>query len=531
MKKSKSLTNFEKIRKITNILYEELSNNNKFSNLNKLVCMSSILYKEIFDEQNITTLSKFRKIVDILYSEFIIHDKEQTVHLYGKLYNYVSDVLYLVEEPNVQNIDMIIESINYITDEYHLHNIITEENLVFIINILKLYQNNHLLQNTCLNSLLLFTSNNTENCERLCNLDLVQNLQILLEKILYKTSFQLRLLICQILHNLSKYTLGRKKIGINGANLLIDFVSEGDWDIDVLTTSYGCLANLCLNQEIKDIVINQKFLEITSQIFNESNSDDKLISNILLFLINLCYDVDGSDLNIDIILNTEFIENIIKYIINYLFLYKPYKWNILKLSCQFLATISNTNIFLFSQHFLISDGIKLLYILRHITYDDFDYRDIIFTYSQRIIDSLDIDSSLIFDELYTSLHIAALNNDHRTLHKILVNNQININVKNRNDNTALHIAIKYNRRKNINYLVCAGINIHIKNNQNQSALDISNIRLTKHILKLNKQYKNIKHLITNTLSEQLNINKDIPCIIFKYFDIYTFSFNNCKKIL
>ena len=47
MKKSKSLTNFEKIRKITNILYEELSNNNKFSNLNKLVCMSSILYKEI----------------------------------------------------------------------------------------------------------------------------------------------------------------------------------------------------------------------------------------------------------------------------------------------------------------------------------------------------------------------------------------------------------------------------------------------------------------------------------------------------
>ena len=305
MKKSKSLTNFDKIRKITNILYEELSNNNKFSNLNKLVCMSSILYKEIFDEQNITTLSKFRKIVDILYSEFIIHDKEQTVHLYGKLYNYVSDVLYLVEEPNVQNIDMIIESINYINDEYHLHNIITEEDLVFIINILKLYQNNHLLQNTCLNSLLLFTSNNTENCERLCNLDLVQNLQILLEKILYKTSFQLRLLICQILHNLSKYTFGRKKIGINGANLLIDFVSEGDWDIDVLTTSYGCLANLCLNQEIKDTVINQKFLEITSQIFNESNSDDKLISNILLFLINLCYDVDGSDLNIDIILNTE----------------------------------------------------------------------------------------------------------------------------------------------------------------------------------------------------------------------------------
>ena len=121
--------------------------------------------------------------------------------------------------------------------------------------------------------------------------------------------------------------------------------------------------------------------------------------------------------------------------------------------------------------------------------------------------------------------------DHRTLHKILVNNPININVKNRNGNTALHIAIKYNRRKNINYLVCAGINIYTKNNQNHTALDISNIRYTKHILKLNKQYKNIKHIITNILSEQLNINKDIPNLIFKYYDIYTFSFNNCKKIL
>ena len=69
------------------------------------------------------------------------------------------------------------------------------------------------------------------------------------------------------------------------------------------------------------------------------------------------------------------------------------------------------------------------------------------------------------------------------------------------------------------------------NNQNQTALDISNIRFTKHILKLNKQYKNIKHIITNILSEQLNINKDIPNLIFKYYDIYTFSFNNCKKIL
>ena len=66
MKKCKSLTNFYKIKKITNILYDELLKNNKFSKLNKLLYISSILYNEIFDEKNITTFSKFKKIINIL---------------------------------------------------------------------------------------------------------------------------------------------------------------------------------------------------------------------------------------------------------------------------------------------------------------------------------------------------------------------------------------------------------------------------------------------------------------------------------
>mgnify|MGYP000627973408 CR=1 FL=1 len=107
----------------------------------------------------------------------------------------------------------------------------------------------------------------------------------MLEKILYKTSFQLRLKICKIFHNVSRYTFGRQKIGINGANLLIEFISEGDWDIDVLESCYSCLANFCLNREIKDTVINQRFLEITSNIFIKNKKEYNLISNILLFLI------------------------------------------------------------------------------------------------------------------------------------------------------------------------------------------------------------------------------------------------------
>jgi len=530
MKKCKSLTNFHKIKNITNLLYDELLKNKKFSNLNKLLCISNILYNEIFDEQNVNSLSKFRKIIDILYSEFIEHDKEQTIHLYGKLYNYVSDVIYLVDEPSIENIDMIIESLNYIQTHYDNNNEILEKDIIFIQNIMKLYQNNFLILRICLNCISSITRE-SYNCEILCNLNIIKDLHIILEKILYKTSFQSRLQICQILHNISKYTFGRKKIGINGANLLIEFINEGDWNIDVLESSYGCLANLCLNQEIKDTVINQKFLELTSNIFIVSKKDYKLISNILLLLINLCYEVDGSDLNTDIILNTKFVENIIKYITYYLFLYKPYNWDVLKLSCQFLATISNTNIYLFSQHFLIGDGIKFLYTLQYITYDDFDYRDIIFTYSQRIIDSLDIDGSLIFDELYSSLHVATLNNDHRTVHKTLKSNSIDINTKDIKGNTALHIAVKYNRRKTINYLVCAGIDIHLKNNNNISVFDITDKKLSKNIQILNKKYRNFKKIIVNNLSKRMNINKDIPNIIFQYYDIYTFSLNNCKNVL
>ena len=530
MKKCKSLTNFYKIKKITNILYDELLKNNKFSKLNKLLYISSILYNEIFDEKNITTFSKFKKIINILYSEFIEYDKEQTVHLYGKLYNYVSDIIYLVNEPNIENIDRIIENITSIQDIYIIYNEISEQDFIFIQNILRLYQNNLLVQKVCLNVIISITDNQN-NCEILCNLNLIEELHNILEKILYKTSFQLRLKICKIFHNVSRYTFGRQKIGINGANLLIEFISEGDWDIDVLESCYCCLANFCLNREIKDTVINQRFLEITSNIFIKNKKEYNLISNILLFLINLCYDVDESDLNTDIILNTEFIENIIDYIINHLFLYKPYNWNILKLSCQFLSTISNTNVFLFSQHFLIGNGIKFLYILRQITYDDFDYKDTIFTYSQRIIDALDIDGSLIFDELYSSLHIATLNNDHRTIHNILKKNSFNINTINRKGNTALHIAVKYNRRKAINYLVGAGIDIYLKNKDNKSPLDMADKKLSKNILVLNKKYKKIKRIIINNLSKQMNINKDIPNLIFQYHDIYTFSLNNCKKIL
>ena len=184
----------------------------------------------------------------------------------------------------------------------------------------------------------------------------------------------------------------------------------------------------------------------------------------------------------------------------------------------------------FKHHFLSGSGIELLYLLKNMNHNDFIYRDKLFTYIDELLDDLKIDGELIFDENYSSLHIAALNGDVKTIYKILKNTNININSKDIHGNTALHIAVLYNRKQIIKYLVTCGIDIYIKNSDNKNVFNICQRKnLNKDIKNYNKTYKIIKSNVINELSNMLNVSSDIPSVIFEYYDIYTNVYVNHNK--
>jgi len=218
----------------------------------------------------------------------------------------------------------------------------------------------------------------------------------------------------------------------------------------------------------------------------------------------------------------------IKYISQYLLRIIPYDELIISKCFQCLLSLSNS--ISFKHHFLSGSGIELLYLLRNMDHPDFIYRDKLFTYIDELLDELKISGELIFDENYSSLHITSQNGEVKTIYKILKNTNININSQDINGNTALHIAVRYNRKQIIQYLTTCGIDIYIKNSDNKSVFNIHQRKnLNKDIKNYNKIYKTIKSNVINELSNIMNLNSDVPGIIFQYYDIYTNVYINYKK--
>ena len=110
------------------------------------------------------------------------------------------------------------------------------------------------------------------------------------------------------------------------------------------------------------------------------------------------------------------------------------------------------------------------------------------------------------------------------------NTNIDINIQDKNGNTSLHVAVNYNRKQIIQYLTTCGIDIYIENSGNKNVFNITQRKnLNKDIKNFNKIYKTIKSNVINELSNIMNLNSDIPGIIFQYYDIYTNVYINHNK--
>ena len=529
-------SNLSKLYKITKILYTNLydkdgKDNSRFNKIWKTV---KNIYCELFENENeIETDSKFDKLCRInrlLYMELLVvnedKDSKNYAYIYEKIYDYIICILYNLKEPEGKKWDALIQNLNDIYERSDENNKILTDDIKFIQNVMKIYKVNEDLQRLCMKCVSKIAIN-ISNFKLLDDNGILKDIEISLFSGIYDKWEDIQIQIYYIFTNISRTEEGREYFNINNIKEIKKMVLKNTDSTEILKSIFVCLSNLCLKNSNKIEIGKHEFLLIIKDIFSNNIDNDKLISSIILIFINLCSELELDEFSEKICI-IEFPEIIINYISLYLLRVIPYDKLIITKSIKCLLSMSNS--ISFKHHFLSGSGIELLYLLKNMNHNDFIYRDKLFTYIDELLDDLKIDGELIFDENYSSLHIAALNGDVKTIYKILKNTNININSKDIHGNTALHIAVLYNRKQIIKYLVTCGIDIYIKNSDNKNVFNICQRKnLNKDIKNYNKTYKIIKSNVINELSNMLNVSSDIPSVIFEYYDIYTNVYVNHNK--
>ena len=522
-------SNLSKLYKITEILYTKLcqkdSNNN--SKFDKIWSTIKNIYNELFktEKNNISKFEKLCRINRLLYMELLVEnddkDSKNYAFIYEKVYDYIICILYNLKEPHGKKWDALIKNLNDISIKQETSGKIIQDDIIIIKNIMKIYKFNEFLQRLCLKCISQIASN-SYHCKLLCDIGIIRDIEMSLFSGIYNKWDDIQIQIYHIFTNIARNEDGREYIGLNTIKQIKEIVFENTKSNEVLESIFICLSNLCLMNSYKRCIGKHEFLLTVKNVFSKNIKNDKLISTIIPILINLCSDIELDEFSEQICV-IEFPELLIKYINNYLLRVIPYDESMIINCCKFLISVSNS--ISFKHHFLSGGGIELLYLLKNMDIINFTFRDTLFTYIEEMLDSLKFDSELIFEEHYSSLHIASQNEDVKTVYKILKNTNLNINTVNRQGDTALHVAVYYKRKHIIRYLITCGININIKNLNNKTVLNISQRKiLNKDIKNFNKPYEKIKSEIVDELSNILNIlniNNDIPNLIFKYYDIYT----------
>ena len=516
-------SNLSKLYKITETLYTNVclkdNNNTNFDKIwNTIKNIYDVLFKT--EKNNILNFELLCQINRLLYIELLIEnndeDSKNYIFIYEKVYDYIICILYNQKNPYRIKWNILIKNLNNISikNETSCKNI--QNDIIIIKNIMKIYKFNEFLQRLCLKCVSQIASN---HCKLLCDIGIIKDIEMSLFRDIYNKWDDIQIQIYHILTNITRNEDGCEFIGLNTIKQIKKIVFRNTKSNEVLESIFICLSNLCLMNSYKKCIGKHKFLLIIKNIFSKNIKNDKLVSSIIQILINLCSDIELDEFSEQICI-IEFTELLIKYIYNYLLRQIPYNETIIINCCKFLISISNS--ISFKHHFLSGGGIELLYFLKNMDNMNIIFRNTLFIYINEILDSLQIDSELVFEENYSSLHIAAQNGDVKTVYKILKNTNININTVNRQGNTALHIAMYYKRKHIIRYLTTCGININIKNLNNKTVFNISqNKILNKDIKNFNKASEKIKSEIIDNLSIIFNTNNDIPNLIFKYYDIYT----------
>lgn len=529
-------TNLSKLYKITKLLCTNLcdKDNKDHSKFDKIWSTVKTIYHELFenDDENDSKFDKLCRINRLLYMELLVvnEDKDSNyAYIYEKIYDYIICILYNLKEPQGKRWDVLIQNLNDIyerNEENSKNNKILADDIKFIQNVMKIYKVNEILQRHCMKCISKIAIN-IDNFKLLDDNGILKDIEISLFSGIYNKWDDIQIQIYYIFTNISRSEEGREYFSINSIKKMKRMISENTNSIDLLNSIFVCLSNLCLKNSYKNVIGTHAFLLILKNIFSKNIDNDKFISSIILIFINLCSELELDEFSEKICI-TEFPEILIKYLALYLLRVIPYDELIISSCLSCLLSISNS--ISFRHHFLSGSGIELLYLLKNMEHNNFIYRDKLFTYIDELLVELKIDSELIFDENYSSLHIASQNGDVKTIYKILKNTHIDINIQDRNGNTSLHIAVNYNRKQIIQYLTTCGIDIYIENSDNKNVFNITQRKnLNKDIKNFNKIYKTIKSNVINELSNIMNLNSDIPGIIFQYYDIYTNVYINHNK--
>ncbi|MBT42738.1 MAG: hypothetical protein CMF12_09450 [Idiomarina sp.] len=527
-------SNLSKLYNITKILYTNLCDKDSKDNskFNKIWSTVQTIYNELFEneDENDSKFDKLCRINRLLYMELLVvnddKDSKNYAYIYEKIYDYIICILYNLKEPQGKRWDALIQNLNDIFDKNEENNKVLTDDIKFIRNVMKIYKVNEDLQRLCMKCISKIAIN-LANFKLLDDNGILRDIEISLFSGIYNKWEDIQIQIYYIFTNISRSEEGREYFSINTIKEIKRMVSENIESTEILKSIFVCLSNLCLKNSNKDEIGKHEFLLIIKNIFSKNIDNDKFISSIILIFINLCSELELDEFPEKICI-TEFPEILIKYLSQYLLRIIPYDELIITKCIQCLLSMSNS--ISFKHHFLSGSGIELLYLLRNMDHNDFIYRDKLFTYIDELLDELKINGELIFDENYSSLHIASLNGDVKTIYKILKNTNIDINSKDIHGNTSLHIAVEYNRKQIIQYLTICGIDIYIKNSDNKNVFNICQRKnLNKDIKNFNKIYKIIKSNVINELSNIMNLNSDVPGIIFQYYDIYTNVYINHNK--
>ena len=238
-------------------------------------------------------------------------------------------------------------------------------------------------------------------------------------------------------------------------------------------TVFGLIANICINHEQCNLIINCDFfkqiynLKIINNIIENINISDKIrwIKNILAFFIN------------SEIINREFLP-------------------------------------IFIQH----NCITLLYKMEKICSEsDLVESDEMEPLFDNIKNNLNLSN---FDDT-TSLHLSHKYEYKNITYDILINDNIDINIKDYDGDTILHNAIRSsNFDESIFYIMC-NADVNIRNNNNVSPMDL-NTKFINNILNIKNNIHMINKKIIKTEIENENIFKyenGILDIINSYIDI------------
>ena len=95
--------------------------------------------------------------------------------------------------------------------------------------------------------------------------------------------------------------------------------------------------------------------------------------------------------------------------------------------------------------------------------------------------------------------------------KLLIQANANLDIKDNDGNTPLHLASRYGLDKNVEMLIKAGANLDILNNKNQTAEDVALENNSLDIFNLIKSYKQ------NKILSELNDIKDNKSIYRERF--------------